>query len=68
MAAAAAAADRNVGEGNAGAGQQEYHHHDHQQQKHRKGPISAVVDTVVNKALGFGGASEAEKRRSLGAA
>ncbi|KAK2045223.1 hypothetical protein LZ31DRAFT_594196 [Colletotrichum somersetense] len=67
----AAAADRNVGGGNAGTTGQQEHHHDNQQQKHQKqqkGAVSAVVDTVVNKALGFGGASEAEKRRSLGAA
>ncbi|KAK2030289.1 hypothetical protein LX32DRAFT_727418 [Colletotrichum zoysiae] len=67
----AAAADRSVGGGNAGTtGQQEHHHDDQQQkhQKHQKGAVSAVVDTVVNKALGFGGASKAEKRRSLGAA
>ncbi|KAK1989924.1 hypothetical protein LX36DRAFT_593738 [Colletotrichum falcatum] len=66
-----ATAGRGVGETSDGASPQEGHQQDHQQeqqQKHRKGVVSATVDTIVNKALGFGGASKAEKRRSLGAA
>ncbi|KAK1596913.1 uncharacterized protein LY79DRAFT_577055 [Colletotrichum navitas] len=72
----AAAANRDVGGGNDGGTSQQDHHHEqqHQQQqqqqdqKRQKGEISSIVDTIVNKALGFGGASKAEKRRSLGAA
>ncbi|KDN72375.1 hypothetical protein CSUB01_00058 [Colletotrichum sublineola] len=64
--------DMAAAHNNVGTGQQEHHHHHHQHpqqkhQKHHKGEISAIVDTVVNKALGFGGASKAEKRKSLGA-
>ncbi|GJC82979.1 hypothetical protein ColLi_05817 [Colletotrichum liriopes] len=47
-----AAADRNVGE----TIDSTKHHH--------KGGISARVDDIVNKALGFGGASEAAERKS----
>ncbi|KAK2008343.1 hypothetical protein LZ32DRAFT_460517 [Colletotrichum eremochloae] len=64
--------DMAAAHNNGGTGQQEHHHQHHQHpqqkhQKHHKGEISAIVDTVVNKALGFGGASKAEKRKSLGA-
>ncbi|EFQ26796.1 uncharacterized protein GLRG_02616 [Colletotrichum graminicola M1.001] len=64
----AAAANRNVGGGNDGGTSQQDQNHQQQQQKRQKGEISSIVDTIVNKALGFGGASKAEKRRSLGAA
>ncbi|KAK6224836.1 hypothetical protein QIS74_03163 [Colletotrichum tabaci] len=32
--------------------------------KHHKGALSGLVDNIVNKALGFGGASEAAERKA----